>query len=504
MSISTTADAHLTLRHLEQLMAQLLDGVILIDTTGMILSANDAALRMHGARTVEDLGITAEGYAQRFSLRTRENRPMKHREYPLFRLLAGENFPDLIVEVAPAGDDQVRWVHQVRDVVMNVDGGDADYLALVISDVSERFDAETRFAAMFNANPAPAIVLRLSDQRIAQVNPGFEALTGFMPEQLVGKSLFALDLLGGLADPVTVRRQIEDGAVVPQGEAELRAADGSRRLVLFAGQPIDVTDEDALLLTFADLEPRRQAERGRAASEHHLQSVFEMAPVAMMVTRDADHRISSVNAAFRDLTGHDAAVAIGRTADDLQLWTDAEQGGTLERNLAEQGSVRDGDAVLRSTSGAAIECLVSAETISVGDAPSALWVFQNVTERKQTERELAAAIEEVMKDTNWLSHSILDKLATLRRPEARAPAAPLSPREREILELICDDLDDSAIAERLALSRNTVRNHVARLYAKIGVNRRSGAVVWGRERGIGKASSDERTFQVVKPGDVGE
>lgn len=141
--------------------------------------------------------------------------------------------------------------------------------------------------------------------------------------------------------------------------------------------------------------------------------------------------------------------------------------------------------MLQSASGAAIDCLVSAETISVEGAPCTLWVFHDVTERKQSERELAAAIEEVMKDTNWLSHSILDKLATLRRPEARAPAVDLSPREREILELICDDLDDGAIAERLTLSRNTVRNHVARLYANIGVNRRSGAVVWGRERGIG-------------------
>ncbi|RYY05510.1 MAG: LuxR family transcriptional regulator, partial [Alphaproteobacteria bacterium] len=50
---------------------------------------------------------------------------------------------------------------------------------------------------------------------------------------------------------------------------------------------------------------------------------------------------------------------------------------------------------------------------------------------------------------------------------------------------ICDDLDDGAIAERLGLSRNTVRNHVARIYAKIGVNRRSGAVVWGQARGMG-------------------
>lgn len=258
------------IRHLEQLTAQLLDGVILIDPAGTILSANDAALRMHGVRSVSELGATAEDYAKHFSLRTRAHRPLKHREYPLFRLLAGDSFPDLIVEVAPAGEDQARWVHQVRDVVMDVDGGEADYLALMINDVSARFDAEARFTAMFNANPAPAIVVRLRDQRIVQVNAGFETLTGFAPDELIGKSLFGLDLLCGLADPIEVRRRIEDGKLVEQAEAELLVADGSRRLVLFAVQPIDVTGEDSLLLTFADLEPRRQAERALEASEHHL------------------------------------------------------------------------------------------------------------------------------------------------------------------------------------------------------------------------------------------
>jgi PAS domain S-box-containing protein len=483
MTSTAQSQGQPTLRHLDQLMAQLLDGVILIDATGVILSANAAALRMHGVQALEQLGKTAEGYAQLFTLYTADHRAMKHREYPLFRLLAGESFPDLVVEVAPAGDGEVRWVHQVRDVVMNVDGGEADYLALVINDVSERFDAEARFKAMFNANPAPAIVVRLLDQRVIQVNPGFETLTDFTPEALVGKSLFGLDLLRGIADQGAFRRHIEKGEVVMQTEAELRVANGSTRRVLFAAQPIDVTADDALLFTFADLEPRRQAEKALAASEHHLLAIFEMAPVAMMVTRDADHRISTVNAAFRQLTGHETE-AVGRTPDELKLWSRVEQREALEHDLAEQGRVRDRDGKLLSTTGTEIDCLVSAETICVDRAACSLWVYQDVTERKQTERELADAIEEVMKDTNWLSHSILDKLATLRRPEVRVPAANLSPREREILELICDDLDDSVIAERLKLSRNTVRNHVARLYAKIGVNRRSGAVVWGRERGM--------------------
>ncbi len=122
---------------------------------GVIIGANAAALNMHGVSTVAQLGATADDYAERFSLRRRDHHRLDRREYPLVRLLAGESFPDLIVEVAPRGSDTPRWVHQVRDVVMDDDGGEPDCLALVIHDVSERFDAEDRFEAMFQANPAP-------------------------------------------------------------------------------------------------------------------------------------------------------------------------------------------------------------------------------------------------------------------------------------------------------------------------------------------------------------
>jgi PAS domain S-box-containing protein len=476
---------HPTFRHLEQLTAQLLDGVILIDPAGVVLSANDAALRMHGVKSTEELGSTADAYAERFSLRTADHRWLKRREYPIFRLLAGESFPDLIVEVAPAGEEEARWVHQVRDVTMDEDGGEPDCLALVISDVSERFDAEVRFKAMFEANPAPAVIVRLRDQRIARANPGFLSLTGFEEQQLKGKSLFGLDLLNDLSDPAGFHELVETGEIVPQTEAELLVADGTRRRVLFAGQPVDVTSEDALLITFADLEPRRQAQKALAESERHLSSIFEMAPVAMAITGGGDHRVHRANAAFRQLTGLNDQQIAGRTTENLRLWGDKDDQAAAERDVAEQGSIRNRDGRLLSGDAHPIDCLISAETIAVGGEPYILWIFQNITERRRSELELVSAIEEVMKDANWLSQSIVNKLANMRHPRSHAPSVDLSVREREVLTLMCDDLDDAQIAGRLGLSRNTVRNHVARIYTKVGANRRSGAVIWGRERGMG-------------------
>jgi DNA-binding CsgD family transcriptional regulator len=53
-----------------------------------------------------------------------------------------------------------------------------------------------------------------------------------------------------------------------------------------------------------------------------------------------------------------------------------------------------------------------------------------------------------------------------------------------VLALICRGLDDKSISRTLDVSGNTVRNHVARIYSKIGVNRRNAAAAWARARGF--------------------
>ena len=56
-------------RQLQQIIAGLAEGVILVDLDQSILWANDAALRMHGVKRAKDLGSTIENYRQRFRLR---------------------------------------------------------------------------------------------------------------------------------------------------------------------------------------------------------------------------------------------------------------------------------------------------------------------------------------------------------------------------------------------------------------------------------------------------
>ena len=67
------------------------------------------------------------------------------------------------------------------------------------------------------------------------------------------------------------------------------------------------------------------------------------------------------------------------------------------------------------------------------------------------------------------------------------PFPELTPREREILELLAQGLTNTAIAEKLVLSPKTIRNQVSNIFSKLQVASRSEAIVKAREAGLGKA-----------------
>ncbi|WP_329073060.1 response regulator transcription factor [Streptomyces sp. NBC_01429] len=97
--------------------------------------------------------------------------------------------------------------------------------------------------------------------------------------------------------------------------------------------------------------------------------------------------------------------------------------------------------------------------------------------------DLVAAVRTVASGRSMLDPATTARLMNSLRggdpEEEREPDAlsGLSPREREILDLIGEGLTNRQIGERLYLSEKTVKNHISRLLAKMGVERRIQAAV---------------------------
>jgi two-component system response regulator DevR len=96
---------------------------------------------------------------------------------------------------------------------------------------------------------------------------------------------------------------------------------------------------------------------------------------------------------------------------------------------------------------------------------------------------LLDAIRQVADGKSLLDPSVTERLlARLRDGTPSDPRmASLSEREREILALIADGLTNRQIGERLFLAEKTVKNYVSALLAKLGMERRTQAAVYGAE-----------------------
>lgn len=474
-------------RQLQQIIAGLSEGVILIEPDQRILWANAAALAMHGVDEVEALGRDVTQYRERFRLRYRNHHPLQDGQYPAERVLAGECFSDVVVEVFRADDESASWVHRVRSLVLTNGRGEPDLLVLVVHDVSDWASAEQRFERTFNANPAPALICRLSDQRYVKVNQGFLEMTGYVKEDVIGRSVYQLDVFEHADRRDLAVERLGEGGTIPQMEAELRLPDGGHKPVVVAGQPMEIGDEACMLFTFMDLEPRRKAESTLRQSEERFQKAFRMLPVPSAVLRADDLVLLDINDAFTTVTGYTGEEVVGRAGDDTGIWLDDVRGSIAQR-LAAEGSVRNAEFVIGRKDGEPIQALVSAEAVVINGQDCVLLAWLDISERKRSEMELVSAIETVMQDASWFSRSLIEKLANVRRTSRGGKAAELGDltrREREVFDALCQGESDKEIARHLGLALNTVRNHVATIYSKLDVHSRAEALVWARDRGVG-------------------
>jgi DNA-binding NarL/FixJ family response regulator len=85
-----------------------------------------------------------------------------------------------------------------------------------------------------------------------------------------------------------------------------------------------------------------------------------------------------------------------------------------------------------------------------------------------------------------VTRRLIERFAEAPGPSPKPPPglAELTPREREVLELIARGLSNAELAERLYLSEKTVKTHVGRILMKLALRDRVQAVILAYEAGI--------------------
>jgi DNA-binding NarL/FixJ family response regulator len=104
--------------------------------------------------------------------------------------------------------------------------------------------------------------------------------------------------------------------------------------------------------------------------------------------------------------------------------------------------------------------------------------------------ELVAAIHTIAAGDSLLSPSVtsrvIERMAGQPAPDASHDArlAELTPREREVLDLMARGLSNAEIAAALVIEESTVKTHVKRVIGKLAVRDRVQAVIFAYESGL--------------------
>lgn len=413
-------------------------------------------------------------------------------------------------------DAMNRWF----DVYASRVGGETSRkVALVFSDITTRKrmeaalrESEERLRLTLESVTDYAIFTMDTENRIASWNVGAERTFGYSEEEVLGQ----------LGDLIFTPEDREQG--VPTEELRVaretgRAADerwhlrrdgahffvsgvltplwGGERLTGYVKVARDLTEQRRLeeereqllgeLKGLNDTLERRVEERTEALkqSEVRFSQAFHVAPVATCLTTLGRETFLEVNDAFVQLTGYTKAEVIDKDVFTLGMWASKEDQEKVDAARRGGGSFRNLELKVRTKGGEVLDILLSGEVVDLGGEQGNLRMFYDISERKQTEEQLHRALREVMSDTSWFSHKVLERLAQLKLGTTEPTAGvDLSHREQQVLELLAGGQSNETIARALGLSPQTVRNYVSTIYSKLGVHSRVEAVVWARERGI--------------------
>ena len=97
---------------------------------------------------------------------------------------------------------------------------------------------------------------------------------------------------------------------------------------------------------------------------------------------------------------------------------------------------------------------------------------------------LITCLEEVRRGGRWIEQSMLQRALNRALDSRRSEDgfASLSPREREIVDLVLTGARNQEIAAGLGITPGTVKVHLHRIYEKLGVGSRADLVIYARDR----------------------
>jgi PAS domain S-box-containing protein len=200
-------------------------------------------------------------------------------------------------------------------------------LALMINKrlLKEITTQEEKFSKAFHSVPYAIIITQLSDGRLLEVNDGFEKITNFSANEVIGKTTIELDIWLNDKDREFVVNTLLKHEKVEEMEFQFHKKTGEKLTGLLSSEIIFIDNEKCILSVINDITVRKQSENALNESEAKYRTLFTqmsegfaLHEVVYDETHIAvDYKIININPAFEKQVGIPAEKANGALASEL-------------------------------------------------------------------------------------------------------------------------------------------------------------------------------------------
>jgi PAS domain S-box-containing protein len=254
---------------------------------------------------------------------------------------------------------------------------------------------ETRYRELFRRSPSPLVLHRWG--RVVDANPAAMAMFGYAQRSsMIGQDLFSHYEPG---DDETARQQaarlegLAPGAMQPMAEYRLRTLSRRRRLVQATSVRVETASGPATLTFFTDQTEQSRAQDALRRSEGLLSHLVATSPDVITLTEAESGRYAMVNKAFEHLTGWTSADVLGRTADEIGIWHNANDRTSVRDAIRRDGIASNVPIAFRRKDGSAVSMLVSVAPFEMDGQNYLVLYARDVSESERTRLVHGAILE---------------------------------------------------------------------------------------------------------------
>ena len=303
--------------------------------------------------------------------------------------------------------------------------GDRDVIISITTDISERKrgehalkDSERRFADIIDFLPDATYVVN-SEGTVIAWNRAIEEMTGVPAADMIGKGDYEYALpFYGERRPILVdlifqddpdvrmhyRRLRKEGSTFT-AETILTLPGAGERVLWLKASPF--YDKDGRIAgaieSIRDITGRTRAEEKLRESEHKFATVFRNNPVSLTLVSATDGVFVDVNDTFSTNSGYAREGVIGKTSEELGIFTDTNAYAEMVSLVRDQRHVHGMELQCRIKSGEIRTCRFSSSGIMMGGKPHILSTVEDITERKATESAFQAMVTSMVGTTGMES-----------------------------------------------------------------------------------------------------